>query len=174
MPPRTTGLRVLPDALHTLRARRLRVMTKNWLWAVCAVLTATSLLTAVGSAAAARHAPAATAAVAVKDCGLGARLVRPRSLILACADANTQAVHLVWSSWGTVKATATGTYTWNTCVPDCAASTTWDKTTAELTLSDPVKTTTGWLFERLTVHITGPAPHDIARITTYSEAPHTS
>lgn len=132
------------------------------------------LTIAGGSAAAATRAPTATSVVAVEDCGLGHRLIRPRTLILACADANTQAVHLVWTSWGAIKATATGTYTWNTCVPDCAASNTWDKTTAALTLSDPIKTAEGWLFERLTVRITGPAPHDIQRIMTYPEAPHTS
>ena len=81
---------------------------------------------------------------AVEDCGLGKAEVRPARLTLACADANDLAVGLVWSKWTATGAHATGTETWNTCVPYCAASKTWDKTTAVFTLSDPVKTSAGW------------------------------
>jgi hypothetical protein len=108
---------------------------------------------------------------AVEDCGLGKPEIRPTGLTLACADANTLAVKLVWSKWTATGAYATGTETWNTCVPYCAASKTWDKTQANFTLSDPVKTSAGWLFEKLVVHITGKAPKDMARTVTYSEKP---
>jgi hypothetical protein len=56
-------------------------------------------------------------------------------------------------------------------VPYCAASKTWDKTQASFTLSDPVHTSKGWLFERLAVHITGKVPSGVAANETYSEAP---
>jgi hypothetical protein len=108
---------------------------------------------------------------AVEDCGLGKPEVRPATLTLACADANDLAVKLVWSKWTATGAYATGTDTWNTCVPYCAASKTWDKTQANFTLSDPVKTSAGWLFEKLVVHITGKAPKDMARTESYSEKP---
>ncbi|MGA3217476.1 MAG: hypothetical protein ABSE77_00120 [Acidimicrobiales bacterium] len=108
---------------------------------------------------------------AVEDCGLGKPEVRPASLILACADANDQAVKLVWTKWTAAGAYARGTDTWNTCVPYCAASKTWDKTAANFTLSDPVKTPAGWLFEKLVVHITGKAPKDMERTVVYSEKP---
>ena len=102
---------------------------------------------------------------------MGHHLVRPKTLTLACADGNSLAVDLVWSSWGSKTATAAGVYTWNTCVPYCAASKTWDRTAASFTLSDPVHTKAGWLFEKLTVHITGKAPHQIPRTITFPEAP---
>ncbi len=108
---------------------------------------------------------------AVEDCGLGKPQVRPASLTLACADANDLAVKLVWSRWTATEAYATGTDTWNTCVPYCAASKTWDKTQANFTLSDPVKTSAGWLFEKLVVHITGKVPKGMERTVPYSEKP---
>ena len=109
--------------------------------------------------------------VAVKDCGLGPRLVRPKTLILACADANAQGVRLVWSNWGQAKTTAKGTYTWNICVPYCAASNKWDNAAATFTLGKPVHTKTGWLYETLTVNITGSVPKDIQRTQVFSEKP---
>ena len=108
---------------------------------------------------------------AVEDCGLGKPEVRPATLTLACADANDLGVKLVWARWAATGAYATGTETWNTCVPYCAASKIWDKTAANFTLSDPVKTSAGWLFEKLVVRITGKAPKDMARTVAYSEKP---
>jgi hypothetical protein len=108
---------------------------------------------------------------AVEDCGLGTSQVRPKSLILTCADANDLAKDLVWSRWGASGADATGVDTWNACVPYCAASKTWYTTTATFTLSKPVHTSRGWLFERLTVHITGRSPRKMERAITFSEAP---
>lgn len=108
---------------------------------------------------------------AVEDCGLGQPKVRPTTLTLACADANDLGVSLHWARWTATGAYATGTYTWNTCVPYCAASKTWDKTKANFTLSDPVKTSAGWLFEKLVVHITGKAPKGSAKKLVFSEKP---
>jgi hypothetical protein len=108
---------------------------------------------------------------AVEDCGLGKGQVRPKSLILTCADGNDLAKDLAWSKWGPNAADATGVDTWNECVPYCAASKTWYSTTATFTLGKPVHTTRGWVFERLTVHITGRTPPKTERVITFSEAP---
>jgi hypothetical protein len=108
---------------------------------------------------------------AVLDCGLGQSQVRPRSLVLTCADGNDVGKDLVWSKWSQTAADATGVDTWNECVPNCAASKTWYSTAATFTLSKPVRTTKGWLFERLTVHITGHAPPKVEKVITFSEAP---
>ncbi len=108
---------------------------------------------------------------AVEDCGLSKPKVRPATLTLACADANTLGQSLVWVRWTSVGAYATGIYTWNTCVPYCAASKTWDKTKANFALSDPVKTRAGWLYEKLVVHITGKVPKGMARTQDFSEKP---
>jgi hypothetical protein len=49
-----------------------------------------------------------------------ALVVRPRSIVFACADANLYATGLRWSSWG-VTARATGLAHANDCEPYCAA-----------------------------------------------------
>lgn len=46
---------------------------------------------------------------------------RPRTIVIACADANTSVTDLHWTSWGGSRAEATGRYVWNDCVPYCAA-----------------------------------------------------
>ncbi len=111
---------------------------------------------------------------AVEICGVGAPVIRPVSMTLACADGNTQAKNLDWTSWGNTAAKATGIDTWNTCVPYCAASNTWDSTEATFTLTNPVSTSKGLLFESLIVQDTGPTPPGVMRTVTYSEAPTTS
>lgn len=110
---------------------------------------------------------------AVEVCGLGKPETKPAYLILACADANTQGVHLSWTKWGPTEADATGAYTWNTCVPNCAASKAWDKAAANFTLNRPVNagSKVGWLFEQLVVRITGKVPSYVKRVQTYNEAP---
>ncbi|MGC8628025.1 MAG: hypothetical protein ACP5VR_10855 [Acidimicrobiales bacterium] len=142
-------------------------------------LVGAAMVVATLSPWAAPSAPAATkpvikpvGAVAVMDCGLGKPSVRPKSLVLACADANAEAVGLKWSSWGSAEAVAKGVYTWNLCLPYCAASKKWGRTAATLTLSDPVHTRQGWLFEQLTVRITGKVPAHMSRVQIYPEAPH--
>lgn len=47
--------------------------------------------------------------------------VRPSSVVLACADANTSFTHLHWSSFGGMTAHATGNFTFNDCTPTCVA-----------------------------------------------------
>jgi hypothetical protein len=47
--------------------------------------------------------------------------VRPRTLILACADENDYLTQLSWASWGPKLAKATGVQKENDCMPDCAA-----------------------------------------------------
>lgn len=96
----------------------------------------------------------------LKDCGMGKNLVEPKTLVLACADANAVAESLVWTKWGSTTARAKGVYTWNLCVPYCAASKKWGRTSADFGLGDPVHTRQGWLFEELTVHITGANWHE--------------
>jgi hypothetical protein len=48
-------------------------------------------------------------------------LMRPPSIVFACADANFYADHLHWTSWSASGATATGTGHRNDCKPYCAA-----------------------------------------------------
>ncbi len=45
---------------------------------------------------------------------------RPRSYVLACGDGNQSLDGLVWSNWGSPRATATGKVVVNNCDPSCA------------------------------------------------------
>jgi hypothetical protein len=45
----------------------------------------------------------------------------PRTLILACADANYSLASLTWHGWGRATATASGKARANDCTPNCAA-----------------------------------------------------
>jgi hypothetical protein len=66
-------------------------------------------------------AAAATAAAPtyVSDCGT--LVQHPRTLILACGDANYGLAKLAWGLWGKATATATGVAQINDCTPNCAA-----------------------------------------------------
>jgi hypothetical protein len=141
-------------------------------WAV-----ATALGVAVGSgasAAAASTAPVSPAAArpAVQVCGRGPAVVRPASVVLTCADDGELGVHLHWSSWTAARATASGIVTWRACTASCASGRRWDSTTADLTLTDPVRDPAGkLLFTRLTLHVTGHTPGGFLRNVAFDEAP---
>jgi len=48
-------------------------------------------------------------------------VMRPASIVFACADANFYADHLHWTAWTASGATARGTGHQNDCTPNCAA-----------------------------------------------------
>jgi hypothetical protein len=58
--------------------------------------------------------------VGLLDCA-GKPVVQPRSIVLACGDANFQAAGLRWTGWGESFAAAQGTARVNDCTPNCAA-----------------------------------------------------
>ena len=58
---------------------------------------------------------------ATRDCLHTA--MRPRSIVLACADANWYVKRLTWRSWGVERATGSGIFHFNDCIPDCADGT---------------------------------------------------
>ncbi|NUR84434.1 MAG: hypothetical protein HOY71_10150 [Nonomuraea sp.] len=82
------------------------------------------LITLVSAAALALAAlsPAASAAArpTLADCA-GKPQVRPKQIILACADAGDVLHKLKWTSWSGRTARATGVESVNTCEPNCAA-----------------------------------------------------
>jgi hypothetical protein len=82
-----------------------------------AAMAGSSLLGLAGTASASTAAPAAGQPVLVNCVGHG--LVKPKSEILTCADANDALTKMVWTQWGT-QALGTGTESINTCVPNCA------------------------------------------------------
>jgi hypothetical protein len=110
----------------------------------------------------------AKASPAVEDCGTGAALTRPGSLILTCADGRMVASRLRWRSWNGTEASATSTVTWVASV----SATRRDRTTADVTLSNPVREADGKvLFTKLSLRVTGATPRGFIRDVTFSEAP---
>ncbi|MGH3165957.1 MAG: hypothetical protein ACRDN0_08685 [Trebonia sp.] len=108
----------------------------------------------------------AEASPAVEDCGTGAALTRPSSLILACADGRMVAGQLRWQTWDAAEATATATVTWLTSPAQR------HHTSADVTLSTPVREADGKiLFTRLSLRVTGATPSGFIRDVTFSEAP---
>ena len=47
--------------------------------------------------------------------------VRPKTLVLTCADSNRYMRNIIWSTWTPSSARATGTLTWNDCTPSCVS-----------------------------------------------------
>jgi hypothetical protein len=60
----------------------------------------------------------ATSTVKITNCTKASS--RPKTVTLACADANAVLTGLRWSSFGGASALATGTLERNTCTPNCA------------------------------------------------------
>ena len=75
------------------------------------------LLLAVSAASAA----AGSASSPVFEGCLTGPVVRPASIVVACADDNFYVSGLRWSAWTATVATATGTAHQNDCTPYCAA-----------------------------------------------------
>ena len=69
----------------------------------------------------AASATAAPASPPVFEGCLTGPVVRPASIVVACADGNFYVSRLRWSAWTATAATATGTAHQNDCKPYCAA-----------------------------------------------------
>jgi hypothetical protein len=81
----------------------------------------------------------------------GASVVRPRTLVVSCADANTSLQSTRWSTWGAGGASGTTTFAINLCTPYCAASPMSYFPHSAVTLSAPITTRHGTYFSRLEV-----------------------
>jgi hypothetical protein len=98
-----------------------RVLVIAVLVPVVAALAVTGLILG-GSAQAAPARPAASPSqTVVFDCPGQHALVRPKSIILTCADGNAYFAKLAWTSWTPGLASAKGTLVLNDCTPYCAA-----------------------------------------------------
>jgi hypothetical protein len=87
-----------------------------------AVLVLAVPATGATAVAGSANAAAASAVPALMSCG-GSRLVRPAgTVVLACADANTEISKTHWRTWGSASATGTTDFGVNLCTPSCVAS----------------------------------------------------
>ena len=95
---------------------------------ISALIPAAAVLALAGTASAATgstvpaNVAAAPALPALLSCG-GSRLVRPTgTVVLACADANTEISRTHWHTWRAASATGTTDFGVNLCTPSCVAS----------------------------------------------------
>lgn len=83
---------------------------------------------------------------------------RPKSVTLACADANTVLGGLSWSSFGGATAKAKGTLEVNKCEPNCAAGK-FSKYPVKATASGSRKCKGGLrVYSKLSLQFTGKSP----------------
>ena len=82
-----------------------------------AAIAATAALVAVPAVSASAVAPAAKAPLpGIVNCA-GQLEVKPKEIVIACADAGIMITDISWSKWNQNTAKGTGTLAWNTCLP---------------------------------------------------------
>ena len=114
-------------------------------------MTRLALIAAVATATLAATASASTSPPRILDCG-GKALVRPTgTLVLSCADANSELRKTRWTSWGRASAVGTTDLGLNLCDPNCAASKMSFFPHSRVRLSGVKRTKLGLLFTRVTV-----------------------
>ena len=92
----------------------------------------------------------------------GPMVWKPKSLILACADANYGLERLAWYAWGKATATAAGVVRANDCKPYCAAGH-FHTYPVTVTADRLAKCGLAPTYARLTITYAGARPAGIAR-----------
>lgn len=98
-------------------------------------LVAVTALTAPAVATAAPGKPAPTSPV-IRNC-VSEPTVKPKTIVLACADANARIDGITWDTWTNDSAFGVGTVQENTCKPDCARGK-WTARKVTITVHTPV------------------------------------
>lgn len=85
---------------------------------------------------------------------------KPKVIIMACGDEGAYVQKMTWSKWNSTGASGSGTYTYKTCSPNCAAGGT-KSVPAKVALSKPKacpKAKKGKVFTEIAVTFTGRPP----------------
>ena len=116
----------------------------------------------------------AASAPVVVNCAMHGQ-TRPGTYLLACGDGNAYVSKLQWASWGSSAAFATGSYAFNTCIPNCAAGHGVSfPALAVLWRAEPWSGHAGQrYFSRLTVILTGSTTYKIGGKTYHAPATQT-
>lgn len=91
--------------------------------------------------------------------GVGGPQFKPKTFLLACADANSYVAHIKWTSWTVNGARGLGTLEENDCTPNCVSGQ-FSSSPTTIVLSQPVSSHYGKLFSvvvvgSITVHMRG-------------------
>jgi hypothetical protein len=121
------------------------VPMSRWIFAAAIAATATCL---------ASTAAAATPVPKLLSCS-GIALSRPAgTVVLSCADGNTELKGTHWRSWGAHEAIGSTDFGVNLCTPTCVASRMRFFAASTVTLRDPERTSRGLLFSRAVIAYT--------------------
>ena len=140
-----------------LRERRRRL---RWLSLFVAIIVTAGVASGIAyattssSGKAGHGSPAALAASSdakVLTCQ-GTDVIRPRTLVVTCADAYTQLTDTHWTTWTSSIAVGTTTFAMNLCKPYCTASKMSYFPNSAVQFSSPVMTKRGHVFSLLVVH----------------------
>jgi hypothetical protein len=82
---------------------------------------------------------------------------RPSDLLIACGDGNVRVRSLTWSRWTHDRATGTGVWSQNDCVPYCAAGRFHDFP-VRLELDEPMTLQGKLVFGNVTAYFPSSAP----------------
>jgi hypothetical protein len=74
--------------------------------------------------------------------------VRPRNIVLTCADSNRYVKDITWSTWTATSAHAVGTVHWNGCSPSCYDGT-WHSERIHFVARDPATVFSHRIFTQL-------------------------
>lgn len=140
------------------KQRQRRRRTRRTLVGVSVVaIAAAAMAVGVSTAGPSATTPGSTPSVLATDHNVkvvtcsGASVVRPRTLIVTCADANTLLTATKWSTWTAKGATGTTTFGMNLCTPYCAASPISYFPRSSVHLFAPVTSRRGTFFSQLAV-----------------------
>lgn len=120
-------------------------------------ITGLSLAVAGTVALPAAAAAANAADTVVIDC-VGAKVVKPKEIVVTCADAGVEVGKITWKSWGMNSATGKGTLFWNTCLPTTCAGGIVEKYPARIRLDRLASGPNVTAFTRMTLTFPKAAP----------------
>ncbi|HSS10066.1 MAG TPA: hypothetical protein VLL25_09285, partial [Acidimicrobiales bacterium] len=95
------------------------------------------------------------ATTVVADCGTGA--YRPARIVATCGNSGVVVTEIQWSTWTTTEAVGDSVVQVDPCKPSCAAQSA-QSFEAQVTLANPVMTSQGSRFSKLTLTWKGTKP----------------
>ena len=131
-----------------------------------ALVAAVTLALAAGALVAAPAGAADPTDTAILTCA-GKEVVKPRQIVVTCADAGVAVVKINWSRWDANGARGTGTLTWNTCLPTTCADCIVEKYRVRVALGRVASGPDASVFTRMTLAFPdgGPAAAETATYT---------
>lgn len=131
-----------------------------------AVLAAVALVTAAAALTAAPASAADATDTAIVSC-VGKEVVKPKQIVVTCADAGVSVVKIRWSRWDANGARGTGTLAWNTCLPTTCAGGIVQTYPVRVSLGRVASGPEGSVFSRMTLGFPdgGPAAAETATYT---------